>query len=175
MFVSLSCACPHLVKTMEGETGSQGDSRPESPGSGSVDLTQLRVRTPSPSHSVHRRVSPARSVDGFSQTEGMSEEMRFKLEIRRMELEKVRDTKRLEVEKERELRKLQLQAEAEERSLKTGEAREARRLETEKARLIGQEKEMRLLEAEKEKELRLLEAEKKKEKAKIMKRKKLKR
>ncbi len=51
------------------------------------------MRTPSPTHSVHERVNPARSVGGFSQTESMSEEMKFKLEMRRMEVEEAREKK----------------------------------------------------------------------------------
>ncbi len=77
---------------MENKAGIRGDSQPESPasaGSGSVDLTQFDVRTTSPTHSVQGHVSPARSVGGFSQTEGMSEKMRFKLEMRmKLEAEK---------------------------------------------------------------------------------------
>ncbi len=67
---------------MASRTSSRDDSQPESPvsaGSGSVDLAQFGVRTPNPIHSVQGRVSSACSVGGFSQTEGMSEEMRFKL------------------------------------------------------------------------------------------------
>ncbi len=87
---------------MEGKASSRGHSRPESPvsaGSSSVILAQFDVRTPSPTHSVHGRVSPARSVGGFSQTEGMSEKMRFKLEMRRMEPEEAGEVKRLEAER----------------------------------------------------------------------------
>ncbi len=95
---------------MEGQACSWGDSRTQFPASArscSVDLAQFSVRTPSSTHSIHGRVSSIRSIGGFSQTEGMSEEMKFKLEMRRIKLE------------------------AEKRRLKTEEAREARRLEAE--------------------------------------------
>ncbi len=108
---------------MEGQACSWGDSRTQFPASArscSVDLAQFSVRTPSSTHSIHGRVSSIRSIGGFSQTEGMSEEMRFKLDMRKMELE---------VERERELKKFKL--EAEEMRLKTDEAGETSRLETE--------------------------------------------
>ncbi len=125
----------HSVYAMEGKAGSRGDSRSESPAStrsGNIDKTQVGVRTQSRVESVQECVSPVLSLGGFSLTEGMSEEMRFKLEMRRMELEAEKE--------ERELRRLQLEAEAKERRLKNEEAREARRLEAE----------VRLLEARKE-------------------------
>ncbi len=87
---------------MEGRAGSKGDSRPESPastGNDSVDLAQSSVRTPSPTHRIHGCISSALSVGGFSQTEGMSEKMRFKLEMRRMEPKEAGEVKRLEAER----------------------------------------------------------------------------
>ncbi len=74
---------------MEDKAGSRGDSRPESPAS---DLTQLGVRAPSPTHSVHGCVSPPCSVGGSSQAEGMYE-IKFKLEMKRLELEAERERK----------------------------------------------------------------------------------
>ncbi len=53
----------------------------------SLSSGNVCVKTPIPTHRVHGRVSLARSVGGFSQIEGMSEELKFKLEMRRMELE----------------------------------------------------------------------------------------
>ncbi len=44
---------------------------------------------------------PACNVGGFSQTKGKSE-MKFKLEIRSMELEEAREAKRLELEVEKD-------------------------------------------------------------------------
>ncbi len=75
-----------------------------SAGSGSVDLAQFSVRMQSPTNSVQGRVSPTYSVGRIFQTEGMSEEMRFKLEMRRMELEvkkEARETKKYDLEAER--------------------------------------------------------------------------
>ncbi len=48
-----------------------------------------------------RSISPTHSIGGTSQTEYISEEMRFKMEMRRMELEEDRDSepKRLEAER----------------------------------------------------------------------------
>ncbi len=66
---------------MKGKAGSKGGSQPESPASArssSVDLAQFGVRTPGPTHSIHRCVSPACSVGGFFQTEGVTEEVKFK-------------------------------------------------------------------------------------------------
>ena len=84
---------------MEGQNGAQGGSRPTSRtsvGSGSVDLTQMGVRVEdSPPPGSRKSVSPAPSIGGFSQIEGMSEETRFKLEMRRMELEEARELKKI--------------------------------------------------------------------------------
>ncbi len=77
-----------------------GDLRPESSvsaGSGSVDLAQFGVRTPSTTHNVHRRVNSACSVGANSLTKCMSEELRFKLEMRRMELEAEAKARRLKM------------------------------------------------------------------------------
>ncbi len=87
---------------MEGKSGRRSGSRPESPasvGGGSVDLTQFGVTPQSPASSVRGRASPTHSTGGFSQTEGMSEELRFKLEIRGMKLEA--EERRLKVEEAR--------------------------------------------------------------------------
>ena len=94
-----------------------------------------------------RRVSPAASLADSLQSVGMTEELRFQLEMKRLELE---------AEERREARRLELETEerrlaAEERRLAAEERREARRLEIEAASEVRRLKlEARRLEVEKE-------------------------
>ena len=72
-----------------------------------------------------RRVSPAASVADCLQSVGMAEELRFQLEMKRLEIEAANEVRRLEAEERRmaaEERRLELEAE---------ERRETRRLELE--------------------------------------------
>ncbi len=84
--------------------------------------------------------------------EQMSEEMRFKLEMRRKKLEEAREAQRLEAEKERELRVLELEAKPETRWLKAEKIRETKRLEV--------EKEAKMHEREEDEKNRIFELEK---------------
>ncbi len=70
---------------------------------GSVNLAHSGVQAPSLTYNVHGHpMNPNHSTGGTYQTEGMSEEMRFKLEMRKMELEEAREIRRLELEVEAE-------------------------------------------------------------------------
>ena len=95
-----------------------------------------------------RRVNPAASVAGSLQSVGMAEELRFQLELKRMEIEAATKERRIAVEAEerREARRLELEteerrearrmeAEAEARRLEVEERNEARRLDLEVRRL----------------------------------------
>ena len=71
---------------MEGQSGSPGGSRPESRvsvDSGSVDLADYGVRVDSPRPQVGRQSSASR-VGSSSPMGNMSEELRFKLEMKKL-------------------------------------------------------------------------------------------
>ncbi|MPC48481.1 hypothetical protein E2C01_042254 [Portunus trituberculatus] len=147
---------------MNGQSESQGWSQPESlasVGSGSVDFACYGVRTDSPLPQGTRR-SPAPSVGDFTPTDGMLEELQFRLEIKKLEMEERRlETKKeerlesrrikaeMEGQKEIELRKFELKKEAEKE-----ERLESRKI---KAEMEAQKEiELRKFELEKEAELR---------------------
>ena len=67
-----------------------------------------------------RRVSPVPSVTDNLQSVGMAEELRFQLELKRLQIESANEARRLEIE-----------AANEERRLEAEERRKARRLEVE--------------------------------------------
>ena len=73
-----------------------------------------------------RRVSPAASLADSLQSVGMAKELRFQLEMKRLEIEVANKARRLEAEERREARRLALEVE---------ERREARRLKLEARRL----------------------------------------
>ena len=79
------------------------------------------------------RVSPAASVTDNLQSVGMAEELRFQLEMKRLEIEAANEARRLEAEERREARRLEAEAEA--RRLEVEERNEARRLDLEVRRL----------------------------------------
>ena len=90
-----------------------------------------------------RRVSPAASVTDNLQSFGMAEELRFQLELKRLEIEAANEAKKIEAEERREGRRLEIEAanvarrlelESEERREARREEMEVRRLEVEKHR-----------------------------------------
>ena len=96
-------------------------------GSGTVDLAAYGVWTNSPPLQDDRK-SPARSIGSSSPTGGMSKELRFRLEMKKLEMEE----RRLKAEKEEK---------AEVRRL---EAQELRRFELEKEAELRRERELRV-------------------------------
>ncbi len=115
----------------------RGESRPESRvsvGSGSVDLADYGMQVDGPRLQESRR-SPASRVGSSSPTGGMSEELRFKLEMKRLEVEKEErlEARRMELEMEAALRRERAEAKRLEHEEK--EAERNRRFELEKTRL----------------------------------------
>ena len=84
-----------------------------------------------------RRVSPSAIVAGSLESVGMAEELRFQLEMKKMELEaeERREARRLEIEAANEARRLELEAEARRLALEVEERNEARRVNLEVRRL----------------------------------------
>ena len=86
-----------------------------------------------------RRVNPAASVTDNLQSVGMAEELRFQLELKRLEIEAANEAKRMEIEAANEARKIEAEERREARGLEVeADARmldlEVRRLEVEKHR-----------------------------------------
>ena len=75
-----------------------------------------------------RRVSPAASVADSLQSAGMAEELRFQLEMKKLELEaeERREARRLEIKAANEARRMELEAEARRLALEVEERNEAR-------------------------------------------------
>ena len=82
-----------------------------------------------------RRVSLAPSVTDNLQSVRMAEELRFQLELKRLEIEAANEARRLEIEAANEERRLETEERREARRLEVEERNEARRIDLEVRRL----------------------------------------